>query len=167
MYAAVDAAFDRTHFCLSRPIAASATQKAEQVRRLFDSVRPNGLTPIGDKLDRLLRQYLSELDEAKLQGREDSVKPVNYIVITDGAASEPSSIKLPLLGYLLTVASSADDPADVIVNVARRLDRGGYLLSQVRLILYLIEGGNVAHIYPQSWESSSYRLAQTVMPPGS
>ncbi|PIL37408.1 hypothetical protein GSI_01102 [Ganoderma sinense ZZ0214-1] len=86
-------------------------KKAEQVQRLFDSVRPNGLTPIGDKLDRLLRQYLNELDLAKRSGREESVKPVNYIVITDGAAT--------------------DDPAEVIVNAARRLDRDGYLLSQL------------------------------------
>ncbi|KAM5534816.1 hypothetical protein V8D89_011532 [Ganoderma adspersum] len=86
-------------------------KKAEQVRRLFDSVRPNGLTPIGDKLDRLLRQYMNELDLAKRSGREDSIKPVNYIVITDGAAT--------------------DDPAEVIVNAARRLDNGGYLLSQL------------------------------------
>ena len=33
--------------------------------------------------------------------------------------------------------ASADDPAEVIVNIARRLDKGGYLLSQVGLLPYL------------------------------
>ncbi|KAI1796108.1 hypothetical protein LXA43DRAFT_937673 [Ganoderma leucocontextum] len=86
-------------------------KKAVQVQRLFDSVQPYGLTPIGDKLDRLLRQYMNELDSAKRSGREDSIKPINYIVITDGAAT--------------------DDPAEVIVKTARRLDKDGYLLSQL------------------------------------
>ncbi|TBU41457.1 hypothetical protein BD309DRAFT_898060 [Dichomitus squalens] len=86
-------------------------KSAAQVQRLFNSVSPHGLTPIGDKLDRLLRGYINELENAKRAGREDSVKPINYIVLTDGAAT--------------------DDPAEVIVNAARRLDNGGYLLSQL------------------------------------
>ena len=65
-------------------------------------MRPNGLTPIGDKLDRLLRQYMNELDLAKRSGREDSIKPVNYIVITDGAASEFS--RTAAARSMLTVA---------------------------------------------------------------
>ena len=93
-------------------------------------MRPNGLTPIGDKLDRLLRQYMNELDLAKRSGREDSIKPVNYIVITDGAASEFS--RTAAARKHADCGPSADDPAEVIVNAARRLDNGGYLLSQVR-----------------------------------
>ena len=46
------------------------------------------MTPIGETLDRLLRTYLNRLDAAKRAGREDSVRPVNYIILTDGAASE-------------------------------------------------------------------------------
>ena len=61
------------------------------MQRLFDSIRPRGMTPIGETLDRLLRTYLNRLDAAKRAGREDSVRPVNYIILTDGAASESQS----------------------------------------------------------------------------
>ena len=50
--------------------------------KLFRNVRPNGGTPLGQKLDMLLTAYLGRLDEQR-----ESIKPVNYIVITDGAPS--------------------------------------------------------------------------------
>ncbi|OBZ70496.1 hypothetical protein A0H81_09664 [Grifola frondosa] len=89
------------------------------IRRLFDSVRPAGITPIGEKLEQLLLYYMESLDQAR--SRQDAgdpdalkaIKPVNYIILTDGAPT--------------------DDPEDVIVNIARRLDRGNYPLSQLGL----------------------------------
>ncbi|KZT71568.1 hypothetical protein DAEQUDRAFT_665888 [Daedalea quercina L-15889] len=89
----------------------------ELVRRLFNTVRPSGPTPIGEKLESLLLYYLGTLEKA--QAREDAgvssnlkhIKPVNYIVITDGAPT--------------------DDPEAVIVSVARRLDAHNFPLTQV------------------------------------
>jgi hypothetical protein len=63
------------------------------VKRLFDNVVPQGITPIGEKLESLLLEYLGKLEAAKgLADAGDpsvlkSIKPVNYIVITDGAPS--------------------------------------------------------------------------------
>lgn len=46
------------------------------------------MTPIGTKLEEILLEYLDELDAMKASGGEwKSIKPVNYIVITDGAPS--------------------------------------------------------------------------------
>ena len=107
------------------------------MQRLFDSVSPNGMTPIGDTLDRLLRTYISKLESAKEIGTEDSVKPVNFIVLTDGTPSElPLKLREVISFAYLFVA---DDPAEVIVNAARRLDRGNFLLSQVRCICRSVE----------------------------
>ncbi|KAH9948796.1 hypothetical protein B0H21DRAFT_689433 [Amylocystis lapponica] len=103
-------------FLNSRKVGTNM-KNADLVRRLFDSVRPAGITPIGEKLESLLLYYLAGLEQAK--ARYDagdsralrSVKPVNYIVITDGAPT--------------------DDPEEVIVTAARRLDAHNFPLSQV------------------------------------
>ncbi|KAI0331305.1 hypothetical protein GY45DRAFT_1345436 [Cubamyces sp. BRFM 1775] len=87
---------------------------ALQIRRMFDSVLPRGATPIGEKLEELLLFYLDSLDAAKASGGQAAVrniKPVNYIVLTDGVPT--------------------DDPASVIAAAAKRLDDGRYPLSQV------------------------------------
>jgi len=87
---------------------------ANAVQRLFDSVRPNGHTPIGERLEELLLYYLNQLDEVKAKSDDKGmrlIKPVNYIVITDGAPT--------------------DDPEEVIVTAARRLDNGHFPLTQV------------------------------------
>ncbi|KAI0677261.1 hypothetical protein C8Q78DRAFT_960178 [Trametes maxima] len=87
---------------------------AAQVERLFDSVYPKGATPIGERLEELMLYYLNELDAAKETGGQalvKTIKPVNYIILTDGVPT--------------------DDPASVIATAARRLDEGRYPLSQV------------------------------------
>jgi hypothetical protein len=54
---------------------------------------PKGATPMGEKLEELLLEYLFVLDKARdLHDAGDStalksVKPINYIVITDGSPS--------------------------------------------------------------------------------
>lgn len=63
-------------------------QEAKAVDRLFNSVRPDGWTYIGKRLNKLLEDYINKLDSAmKKQGRKDVIKPINYIVLTDGEAS--------------------------------------------------------------------------------
>ena len=79
-------------------------QRAVEVIRLFDTVQPTGITPIGDRLNAILNDYLDELDAAKKAMREEAArsfktdaprktklpKPVNILVLTDGVPSEPS-----------------------------------------------------------------------------
>ena len=69
------------------------------VEAIFNSVRPGGGTPTGMRLHSILKPYLKEVD---MKG-EDSVKPLNIIVITDGQAT--------------------DDVESVILSAARKLDR--------------------------------------------
>ncbi|TFK55409.1 hypothetical protein OE88DRAFT_1651714 [Heliocybe sulcata] len=88
------------------------------VQRLFDTMRPYGATPIGERLELLLLDYLEKLEKAKDQHEQTGdraaltgIKPVNYIVITDGAAT--------------------DDVEGPIVDAARRLDARHFPLNQV------------------------------------
>lgn len=91
-------------------------QSEEQVRELFTRVQPRGQTPTGARLDYLLRAYISTVEKASAEfdstdAAVTGIKPVNIIVITDGAPT--------------------DEPEDVIVNAARRLDRGDFPLNQL------------------------------------
>jgi len=64
------------------------------VNRVFDRIQPTGITPIGGKLEELLLAYLDTIEKAKtreIAGESNAVtaiKPVNYIVLTDGAPSQ-------------------------------------------------------------------------------
>jgi uncharacterized protein YegL len=95
----------------------SNVHQSSTIKRLFDRVQPRGFTPIGAKLEELLLDYLASLEtakERKLAGDNNvmkAIKPVNYIILTDGAPT--------------------DDPEDVIIAAARRLDRGNFSLTQV------------------------------------
>ncbi|WWC65789.1 uncharacterized protein I303_108411 [Kwoniella dejecticola CBS 10117] len=86
-----------------------------QVMQLFDAVHPNGATPTGQRLENILREYMISLEKQSnrnsILGRNPTVKPMNLIVITDGAPT--------------------DDPESVIITFAKRLDKGEFPLSQV------------------------------------
>ncbi len=76
-----------------------------RIETLFRDVRPYGATPTGTRINQILRPYLRQYEAAvrRTGNPEDcGVKPVNMIVITDGAAT--------------------DDPESVIINIARKLD---------------------------------------------
>lgn len=67
-------------------------QSSQKVRELFDKVRPQGYTPIGEKLESLLLFYMDNLENTKEriktgEKKVPSMRPVNYIVITDGVPS--------------------------------------------------------------------------------
>lgn len=104
------------HF-LNHPSPMLGVKNSTVVNALFDTVQPTGYTPIGDKLETLLSDYIRNLESAQRQldsGNKSAlkqIKPVNFIVITDGAPT--------------------DDPESVIVAAARRLDLGQFPLSQV------------------------------------
>ncbi|KAL2261866.1 hypothetical protein VTK26DRAFT_3129 [Humicola hyalothermophila] len=79
----------------------------EHVEYLFSAVRPRGATPTGTRITQILGPYVRKYERAvaRAGGNPDAcgVKPVNMIVITDGAPT--------------------DDPESSIVSLARRLDR--------------------------------------------
>ena len=66
------------------------------VESIFNRVTPSGSTPIGTRLYNILNPYVQALQ------RGETRKPLNIIVITDGAAT--------------------DDPESVIVDAAKKLD---------------------------------------------
>ncbi|KAF9226915.1 hypothetical protein BS17DRAFT_776332 [Gyrodon lividus] len=120
--AQIAASYDRDgidiHFLNDRR-QAIGVKDSEGVRQLFKRVKPQGWTPIGYKLDLLVGDYIGKLEKAsRRQNKGDplalkQIKPINFIVITDGAPT--------------------DEPLDSIVALARRLDRGNYPLGQVGL----------------------------------
>nr|XP_036584343.1 von willebrand factor [Colletotrichum truncatum]KAF6793861.1 von willebrand factor [Colletotrichum truncatum] len=61
-------------------------KRADTVEGIFSSVRPRGATPTGQRLYNLLKPYLQLLVSKKRD--MDSVRPINIIVITDGAPSD-------------------------------------------------------------------------------
>jgi len=73
--------------------------RAADVDAIFHSVRPSGVTPTGSRLNAILKPYLAALQRKGA----DNVKPLNIIVITDGAAS--------------------DDVESVIIAAAKKLNR--------------------------------------------
>ncbi|PWN37003.1 uncharacterized protein FA14DRAFT_117938 [Meira miltonrushii] len=82
-----------------------------QVKQLFDSIIPEGLTPTGTKLEMLLLQYMDDIETHKQTKAGTPPKKRNYVIITDGTPT--------------------DDPESVIVAIASRLDRGNFPLTQI------------------------------------
>lgn len=78
-------------------------------------VRPQGLTPTGWRLDSILRPYIDQWENSR---DKSAVKPVNIIIITDGRPQ--------------------DEPDDVIVQHARRLDGIGAPAYQVGLQFFQV-----------------------------
>lgn len=74
-----------------------------EVERIFNSVRPRGSTPTGQRLRTILKPYLAKLEFEDGKGKMDDVKPLNILTITDGVPS--------------------DDVESVLVNAAQKLDR--------------------------------------------
>ncbi|KAJ7160765.1 hypothetical protein C8R46DRAFT_1284426, partial [Mycena filopes] len=88
------------HFLNHKGKALNMTS-AKKVQDLFNSVTPNGVTPTGTRLDELLKPYLTKLESANIDDQgtprdtktNTVIKPVNFIVITDGASSDdPKSV---------------------------------------------------------------------------
>lgn len=71
---------------------------AGTVVEIFQTVRPSGSTPTGQRLNKILKPYLQRYERAP-----DNTKPINVIVITDG---EPS-----------------DDVESTIIQAAKKLDK--------------------------------------------
>lgn len=85
------------------------------VSQIFSQARPCGATPTGTRLRQILKPYMNTLDRA---ADADSVKPINIIVITDGAAT--------------------DEPEEILHSAATRLDRIDAAPSQVGVQFFQI-----------------------------
>lgn len=104
------------HF-LNHHASMTGVADSKTIHQQFANLHPCGPTPIGHRLDVILGDYFRDLDAAKKQ--EDAgdyfarkqIKPVNVIVITDGAPT--------------------DDPESVIVSFAKRLEADKWPLAQV------------------------------------
>lgn len=59
-------------------------QDSQQVMEAFGEVMPSGATPLGSRLQQLLQEYMRDLKIARSAGPYKTVKPVNYLIITDG-----------------------------------------------------------------------------------
>lgn len=75
--------------------------RPDDVDRIFNSVRPRGITPTGTRLRAILKPYLADLE--RKCARKEEKKALNIIVITDGVPS--------------------DDPESVIIAAAKQLDK--------------------------------------------
>jgi len=96
--------------------AGKVVHNEEDVRQLFYSVHPGYGTPTGERLEQILTKYIMRLEAASTKSggappAQNSLKPLNLIVITDGVPT--------------------DDPESVIIAAARRLDAGQFPLAQV------------------------------------
>lgn len=60
------------------------------VREIFQTVRPGGGTPTGQRLNQILKPYLR-----RLQANPETTKPINIICITDGEPSD--DVESPLI----------------------------------------------------------------------
>jgi hypothetical protein len=109
------------HF-LNSERSLSNCRDPHQVKQLFDSIVPEGLTPTGTKLEMLLLQYMDDIEQFKQTRQGKEPKKRNYVVITDGAAS--------------------DDPESVILATAMRLDRSHFPLTQIGI--QFVQVGNDA-----------------------
>ncbi|KAK7470158.1 hypothetical protein VKT23_001596 [Stygiomarasmius scandens] len=101
-------------YFLNNEAVGRSIRDATEVRELFSKVQPSGVTNIGASLEKLLSEYIDKLDEQEEKfGKEAArkIKPVNYIVLTDGEAT--------------------DDPESVIVQAAKRLDAKFRPIAQV------------------------------------
>ncbi|KIL62592.1 hypothetical protein M378DRAFT_25549 [Amanita muscaria Koide BX008] len=80
----------------------------ENLRSLFDAVRPSGLTPLGKTLKAVFDEHLTRIDSAARKGEEDysKIPPLNIVVLTDGVPT--------------------DKPAEVIANTVKRLNDSHY-----------------------------------------
>ncbi|KAJ7619368.1 hypothetical protein FB45DRAFT_799734 [Roridomyces roridus] len=116
------------HFLNNRNSALHLKSSAE-VNDVFNSVRPEGLTPTGERLDQILKPLLLQLETCTIDPdgtprdtlTNEEIKRVNLIVITDGEAT--------------------DSPKHTILDAARRLSALRNL-CMIQLGIQFVQIGN-------------------------
>ena len=118
-----------------------------QVEKLFETVRPRGITPMGASLSRILSPYMACYRRAVRacggDARRAGVKPINIIVITDGQpndrswerpervieafADELTALRAPEHQVGVQFFQVGDDPgaAGYLRSLDNNLERGG------------------------------------------
>jgi len=117
----------------------SNVRSAEKIISIFRQVVPHGVTPTANLLDHVLRGYLEEVYELQKTGLSlmeiwRQTKPVNIVILTDG---EPT-----------------DEPEDVIVDVAKKLDQLNAPLAQVGIQFVQIGDDPAATEYLESLDDA-------------
>ena len=107
---------------------------ASTVAEIFSAVRPRGGTFLGQRLNNILKPYLT-----RCTANLEATKPINIIVITDG---EPS-----------------DDPESVIINAAKKLDKMDAPAWQIGLQFFQVGKEPGAKEYLQSLDDNLTELA--------
>ncbi|PQE12200.1 von willebrand factor protein [Rutstroemia sp. NJR-2017a BVV2] len=90
--------------------------REDTVLEIFSQFLPRGTTPTGRRISQILTPYVSRLEKELEHNRE--VKPLNLIIITDGAAS--------------------DDPDEEIIRIAKRLDKADAPLNQIGIQFFQV-----------------------------
>ncbi|KAL1408605.1 hypothetical protein Q8F55_005418 [Vanrija albida] len=115
-------------YFLNDKSVGKGVKSVAEVEALFNKVRPYGATPTGARLEKLLNLYRNELNVAYTAGKATgdlfTVKPLNLVIITDGAPT--------------------DDPEPVIVTFARFLDKYDYPVAQFGIQMFQIGNDNAA-----------------------
>ncbi|KAJ7094394.1 hypothetical protein C8R44DRAFT_749575 [Mycena epipterygia] len=104
-------------------------KSSSEVRALFDKVKPSGATPTGERLDQVLKPHIVRLEHARIDPdgtpkdkiTEEEIKRVNFIVITDGEAT--------------------DNPKYAIIDAASRL-KAMTNLCMIQLGIQFVQIGN-------------------------
>ncbi|KAF4613110.1 hypothetical protein D9613_011187 [Agrocybe pediades] len=89
---------------LNSSVVGKRIKSQEELWDAYDQVQPSNGTPTGAKLNEILGGIISKLNGAINTSQYGQIKPVDIIVLTDGAPT--------------------DDPGAVIQAAARRLDQG-------------------------------------------
>ncbi|KAG5635856.1 hypothetical protein H0H81_009864 [Sphagnurus paluster] len=112
---------------LNSKTRGSGMKNKAAVEALFASVTPQGKTPLGTRLDAILRAYQRRLDK-----QPQKTKPLNLIVITDGAPTDGSATE------------------DAIVRCARILDARNARTTQLGIQFVQIGNDARARAYLES-----------------
>lgn len=96
----------------------------DAVNNIFSQVSPGGLTPTGKRLNDIMGPYLNKLERAG--AAQSKPKPLNIIVITDGAPS------------------SSSDLTSAIVRAAKRLDALEAPAWQIGVQFFQVGGDSLA-----------------------
>ncbi|KAJ7115561.1 hypothetical protein C8R43DRAFT_124285 [Mycena crocata] len=115
-------------YFLNNPKEALNMKSSSEVRSVFNKITPSGATPTGERLDQLLKPYLMKLEAAKIQpdgtpedAQGEVIKRVNFIVITDGEAT--------------------DNPKHAVIDAASRL-KAMTNLCMIQVGIQFVQVGN-------------------------
>ncbi|KAL8296548.1 hypothetical protein RB597_005912 [Gaeumannomyces tritici] len=115
---------------LNNPAQFNGVKNASAVAQVFDTVYPSGMTPTGKRIGEILGPYVDEyaVKAARKGAKKTGMKPVNLIVITDGAPTDRAGFKVH----------------EVLHSAARQLDQAGAPLYQVGVQFFQVGDDAVA-----------------------